>query len=244
MTFSISVIGCGFVGLSFAAVCANKGIHVNAVDVDTDKINSLKQGIVPFFEPKLKEMIVSSRNNLVFSNDLENSILESNIIFVTVGTPQNDDGGINLSFIETACKTIGKSLKNSVGDKIIVIKSTVVPGTTQHLCEIIESNSEQKLGKTNFIAVNPEFLREGTAIEDTENPHLIVIGTRDEKAKHALENFYRGLYNNKMPKTVFCNESTAELIKYTNNAFLATKISFINSIATLCQKIPRSTTIS
>jgi UDPglucose 6-dehydrogenase len=238
VAFSIAVVGCGFVGLSLAVVSANKGIQVNAVDIDTVKIENLKLGIVPFFEPKLKKMIESSGKNLVFSDDLEKSILQSDIIFVTVGTPQNEDGGINLSFIETVCKTIGKSLKNSTENKIIVIKSTVVPGTTNHLCGILESEMGQKLGKTNFVAVNPEFLREGTAIEDTQNPHLIVIGTKYEKAKHVLEEFYKELCSKNIPKTIFCNESTAELIKYTNNAFLATKISFINNISNLCQKIP------
>ncbi|MFZ1075861.1 MAG: UDP-glucose/GDP-mannose dehydrogenase family protein [Nitrosotalea sp.] len=238
MNYKISVIGCGYVGLSLSVVCAKRGIVVYGVDNDIKKIDNLKRGIPPFYEPNLKRDLKDARKNLIFTTDLAKAVLNSTIIFVTVGTPQNSNGEINLTYINEACKQIGSALIKSNEEKIIVIKSTVVPGTTNSLSSIVESNSMSKMGKSIFIATNPEFLREGRSIYDTENPHLIVIGSKFEKARKILTSFYKDLYKKKIPKIIYCNESTAEVIKYSNNAFLATKISFINSIANLCQKIP------
>ncbi len=140
MNYKISVIGCGYVGLSLSVVCAKRGIVVYGVDNDIKKIDNLKRGIPPFYEPNLKRDLKDARKNLIFTTDLAKAVLNSTIIFVTVGTPQNSNGEINLTYINEACKQIGSALIKSNEEKIIVIKSTVVPGTTNSLSRIVESN--------------------------------------------------------------------------------------------------------
>ena len=160
------------------------------------------------------------------------------LIFLTVGTPKSKSGYIDLSMIKNASKNIGISLRHSSKKPIIVVKSTVIPGTTTNVIRpLIEKSSRKKAGKGFEIITNPEFLREGNVIDDTLKPHLVVIGGSNKNSVNRLKKFYRKLYDSKI-KFMTTNSQTAEMIKYANNSFLATKISFINQISSLCQSIP------
>jgi UDPglucose 6-dehydrogenase len=229
----ISVIGLGFVGLTLAVVNAKKGFDTVGIDINQEKIENLKKGIPDFFEPKLEKFLLSSIKNkkLSFSENFE-KILKTDITFVTVGTPSNEKGKIELKYLNNAIDKIIEVLKNKKTTHLIVIKSTVVPTTTINkiLPKIKNKNKIQ-------ILVNPEFLRESSAINDLLKPHLIVIGENDKKVGQKLVHYYN-LFYNKVPEIIRTDFSSAELIKYSNNAFLATKISFINSIANICQNIP------
>jgi len=233
----IGIIGLGFVGLCFASVLASKGYKVIGIDSDKQKIENIKRGISPFFEPRLEKFLsYALKKNLLVSTQIS-SLENCDLIFLTVGTPPSKRGRIDLSIVKPAIKEIGKFLKKSKNKPCIVIKSTVVPGTTRNLIlPILERESSKRAGKEFGLITNPEFLREGMAIDDTIKPHLIVLGgIRDEFLKK-LEKFYRD-FHSKVP-ILLTNYETAELIKYANNSFLATKISFINQMANICQAIP------
>jgi len=233
----ISVVGLGFVGLSLVVVNAVRGFHTIGVDINEKKIRSLKSGKSDIFEPNLEKYLKKSlkSRNLEFTTDLRKAIMNSDLTFLTVGTPSTSLGTINLDFIKKATKQIHTILKEKSGYHVIVVKSTVIPQTTQ--LEILPILQDLIDRKTVDVLVNPEFLREGSAINDLENPHLIVIGENNKKSGLFLEKYYRSFYS-KLFEIIHTNLSTAEMIKYANNAFLATKISFINSIANICQKIP------
>lgn len=235
----ISVIGLGFVGLSLAVVNSVRGFHTIGVDINEGKINSLNQGKPDIYEPNLEKYLKKSlkSKNLELTTDIRKAIINSNLIFLTVGTPSTNLGTINLDFIREATKQIHAILKEKSGYHVIVIKSTVIPQTTQ--LEILPILQDLIDCKTVDVLVNPEFLREGSAINDLENPHLVVIGEYNKKSGMFLEKYYRSFYS-KAFKIIHTNLSTAEMIKYANNAFLATKISFINSIANICQKLPNT----
>jgi len=233
----ISIVGLGFVGLSLAVVNAVHGFHTIGVDINEKKIRSLKSGKPDIFEYNLEKYLKKSlkSRNLEFTTDLRKAIMNSDLTFLTVGTPSTSLGTINLDFIKKATKQIHTILKEKSSYHVIVVKSTVVPQTTQ--LEILPILQDLIDRKTVDVLVNPEFLREGSAINDLENPHLIVIGERNKKSGLFLEKYYRSFYS-KLFEIIHTNLPTAEMIKYANNAFLATKISFINSIANICQKIP------
>ena len=211
---------------------SNFGNDVICVDKDKRKINGLKKGIIPIYEPGLKELVLKNYNNkrLKFSTDLEDSIKKSDVIFLCVGTPTKKNGnGADLSQIFSAAKEISKSINKF---KIIITKSTV-PVTTG---DEIEKILSKKVKKNKFSVVsNPEFLREGEAIRDFVYPDRVVIGSNDKKSKMILKNLYAPLIS-KGAKFISTNRRAAELIKYAANAFLATKITFINEIANLCEK--------
>jgi UDPglucose 6-dehydrogenase len=232
---SIGVIGLGFVGLTLAVVNAKKGFNTIAMDVNKTKIENYKKSNLDFFEPKLDYYSKQSikKKKIFFTNNFED-ISKADIIFVTVGTPSLKNGQINLSNLKSVILKLKKLFKNKKSKHLIVIKSTVIPTTTSNIIF-----KELKLLKNIGLVVNPEFLREGSAIDDLLTPHLIVIGSRNKKDANKLEDYYKLFYKKKIEiiKTDF---SSAELIKYTNNAFLATKISFINSIANICQNIPNT----
>lgn len=233
----IGVIGLGFVGLTFASVLASRGYQVIGVDYDKTKIAKIKEGKAPFFEPKLDETLFTALRKDLKVSSLISSVTEPcNIIFLTVGTPTLEKGGIDLSMAESAIREIGGLLKKTKNDPAIIIKSTVIPGTTQKLIDILERESEKKNGGGFGVVTNPEFLREGMAVEDTINPHLIVLGGDNNKFMKRLEDFYSNFQPN-VP-VIKTNPQTAEIIKYANNSFLATKISFINQIASICEAIP------
>lgn len=240
--FKISVIGCGFVGLCLAVVAATRGVKVIAVDIDEQKINKIKSGQPTFYEPGLSELLKQALlENLVVTNDINLAVMQSDITFITVGTPQNVDGSANLSFLESAITDVARVLKDKKERHMVVIKSTVTPTTTSNIIRpILENESGKKVGSSIGLIMNPEFLREGSAVYDTENPHLIVIGKYDENSANNLESFYKYLHGKTVPEIIRTTTVTAELIKYANNSFLATKISFINTIANICQNIPNT----
>ena len=229
----LCMIGTGYVGLVSGVCFSDLGNEVICVDKDENKIDDLKKGIIPIHEPGLKELVVKNFNNkrLKFSTDLNDSIKKSDIIFICVGTPtRKKSNGADLSQIFSAANEISKSINKF---KIIITKSTV-PVTTG---DEIEKILLKRIKKNKFSVVsNPEFLREGEAIRDFVYPDRIVVGTNDKKAKTMLKNLYAPLVS-KGAKFVIVNRRAAELIKYASNAFLATKITFINEIANLCEKI-------
>ena len=234
----IGIVGAGFVGLTFAAVLASKNYQVLVLDIDNKKLNKIKKGISPFFEPKLQAILKKTTKLLLqVTNDFKKLVDDSNLIFITVGTPLTKNGRIDLNNVKSATKKIGSALKNSKNIPLIIIKSTVVPGTNNNLKKILEEKSGKKCGKGFELLSNPEFLREGSAIDDTLNPHITIIGGNDNKSIKKLEQFYKKFFAKKIP-LIKTNPQTAELIKYTNNSFLATKISFINQIANICQVVP------
>jgi len=228
----LCMIGTGYVGLVSGVCFSDLGNDVICVDKDKRKINGLKKGIIPIYEPGLKELVLKNYNNkrLKFSTDLEDSIKKSDVIFLCVGTPtKKNSNGADLSQIFSAVKEISKSINKF---KIIITKSTV-PVTTG---DEIEKILSKKVKKNKFSVVsNPEFLREGEAIRDFVYPDRVVIGSNDKKSKMILKNLYAPLIS-KGAKFISTNRRAAELIKYAANAFLATKITFINEIANLCEK--------
>ena len=229
----LCMIGTGYVGLVSGVCFSDLGNDVICVDKDEKKINKLKQGIIPIYEPGLEELVLKNYRNkrLNFSTDLQNSIKKSDVIFICVGTPNKKNGsGADLSQIYSVGKEISKSINKF---KIIITKSTVPVMTGDELEKIIS----RKVNKKKFsIVSNPEFLREGEAIRDFIYPDRVVIGSNDKRSNLILKNLYAPLIS-KGAKYISTNRRAAELIKYASNAFLATKITFINEIANLCEKI-------
>ena len=226
----IAVIGTGYVGLVTGAGLADFGNDVICVDIDQKKIDALKQGKIPIYEPGLDKIV--SRNvtdgRLQFSTDLPEAIRSSRAIFIAVGTPPKPDGSADLRFVEEVARTIARYMN---GPKLVITKSTVPIGTGRRLEQIFaESGNEH----TATVVSNPEFLREGSAIEDFMKPDRVVIGTTDRESIRLMREIYAPLHSLEIPFVV-TNVESAELIKYAANGFLATKISFINEIAVLCE---------
>jgi UDPglucose 6-dehydrogenase len=237
---SISFIGLGPVGLCTTVCFAAKGYKVTAFEKDTSKANQIKSGEPCFYEPHLKEYLEKTQNkNLKIVTNNEEAILQSDITFITVGTPAKANGTINLRYLTEASNEIGKSLKKKKEAHLIIVKSTVTPGTTQNIVKpLVEKNSGRKCGRDFFLCFNPEFLREGNAIKDVLEPDYIVIGGYDQKSAEMLKELYSEFHKDSLPSTIQTNIPTAELIKYANNTFLATKISLINTVANICERIP------
>src|SRR6185295_3565037 len=229
----IAVIGTGYVGLVTGACFAEFGVDVTCVDIDANKIARLIEGQMPIYEPGLEQLVTKNMQSgrLRFTTDLKQAVEQALVIFLAVGTPPKSDGSPDLSFVETAARSVAEHMN---GYKVIVTKSTVPIGTGERIRELIRS--EQK-ARVNFgIVSNPEFLREGAAINDFMRPDRVVIGSRDEEAIAIMRDLYRPLYLIEAPFVITSLEA-AELAKYAANAFLATKISFINEIANLCESI-------
>ena len=233
----IAVVGLGFVGLSLTSVLAAKGYDIIGIDIDEQKCNKMINGISPFFEPELEKTLQNGlKKKLKISTDFS-LITNCDFIFVTVGTPQNANGSIDLSTIKKAISSIGQKISKSKKKPIIFIKSTVIPGTIKKvILPILEKKSNKKAGKEFGLISNPEFLQESSAIKDTEFPHVIVLGSSDTKSVQKAKKLFLKLHPN-VP-IISTNHQTAEMIKYANNSFLATKISFINQLSNICQKIP------
>ncbi|RLB68846.1 MAG: UDP-glucose 6-dehydrogenase [Deltaproteobacteria bacterium] len=229
----ITVIGTGYVGLVTGTCLAEFGMNVLCVDLDEKKIAGLNRGEMPIYEPGLDDLLRRNvaQKRLAFSTDLEAGIAASLVVFIAVGTPPSADGSADLGQVKAVAADIGRFMN---GYKVIVDKSTVPVGTGKMVCEVIAEN--QKV-KTDFDVVsNPEFLREGSAIADFMRPDRVVIGAESDQAVAIMKDIYNVLYLNETPFVV-TNLETAELIKYAANAFLATKISFINEVANLCEKV-------
>ena len=233
----IGVVGLGFVGLSLTSVLSSKGYDTVGIDINKDKCKKISKGISPFFEPELEKILKNGlKKKLKISNDFS-LINNCNFLFVTVGTPQNTNGSIDLSIIKKAISTIGESLKKNKKKPIIFVKSTVTPGTMKKIIlPILEKKSNKKAGKDFGLISNPEFLQESSAIKDTKFPHVVVLGGYQTKFMKKAKMFFMKLHPN-IP-IIITNHETAEMIKYANNSFLATKISFINQLSNICQKIP------
>lgn len=229
---NLTVIGTGYVGLVTGTCFAEMGNKVYCVDIDEDKIENLKKGIIPIYEPHLATMVIDNqaKNNLFFTTDLKEALDNSNIIFIAVGTPQADGGSVNLNFVYDVANQIAEVISK---DSLIVTKSTVPVGTGFEVKNIIDEN---KLNDVNIeIASNPEFLKEGVAIEDCLHPDRVIIGTEDEKAANVLKELYEHFVANH-DRFIFMDVKSAEMTKYVANAMLATKISFMNEIANICER--------
>ena len=233
----IAVIGLGFVGLTLSSVLASKGITTLGIDLDKEKCSKIVKGIPTFFEPELKKTLKKALKKNLLITDKVSSINNCDFIFITVGTPQKKNGEIDLSFIKTVVKNVGKIIPKNKKKPIILIKSTVIPGTMKDvILPILEKNSKKKAGKDFGLISNPEFLQESKAIHDTIKPHAIVLGGYRTQFMSKTRKFF-SRFNPNTP-IIITNHQTAEMIKYANNSFLATKISFINQLASICQEIP------
>lgn len=223
----ISIIGTGYVGLVTGAVFADFGHKVYCVDINKEKIKTLKYGHVPFYEPGLEELVKRniSQKRLLFTSDYKEAVPKSKVVFICVGTPAEQNGEVNLSYLFQATEETARYLK---GYTLIAIKSTVPIGIEQQLYDIINKTSKAKFE----FASCPEFLKEGSAVEDAKNPDRIVIGTKSKKAADILLDLYKHLDG----KRIVCDLRSAQMIKYAANTFLATKISYANAIANICEK--------
>ena len=236
----VSIIGLGYVGLSTAICLADAGFVVYGVEVVKEKIKAIKSGKLPFEEKGLDRMLARSlkKNRLRVSSEYNEAVQKSSVTFITVGTPSKEDGSIDLKYVKSAAEEIGRELSKKKGYHLVVEKSTVVPGSTQIIVKkALEEKSGRKAFKDFGICVNPEFLRESSAIYDTLHPDALVVGSEDRRSKNALLSLYRRFYK-KMPQVISTSLSNAELIKYSVNTFRATQLSFLNTLANLCRKIP------
>jgi len=230
------VIGTGYVGLVTGACFAEFGVQVVCADADAEKVAALQSGKMPIYEPGLEDLVARNarEGRLSFTTDTAEAVRASLVVFIAVATPAREDGGTDLTFVEAVAREIGANMD---GYKVIVTKSTVPAGTSDRIRGWIEEElAGQKIAPHFSVASNPEFLREGAAIGDFMRPDRVVIGTEDEQSTAILKDLYRPLYLNETP-VVLTDVRTAELTKYAANAFLATKISFINEMANLCESV-------
>ena len=236
----IGVIGTGYVGLVQGVILSNFGLEVTCMDVDEKKIKKLQNGISTIYEPGLEDLLEKNLKDgrITFSSDIEHTVKNSEVIFIAVGTPPADDGSADLKYVLEVAENIGKYMDKY---KVIVNKSTVPVGTGKLVADTIQAQLGIRGSNLEFDVVsNPEFLREGKAIGDCLRPDRIVIGTESERAKEVMKKVYDVLYINQTP-FLFTNIETAEMIKYASNAFLAVKISFINEMALLAEKVGANT---
>lgn len=227
----ITVVGTGYVGLVTGTCLAETGNNVTCVDIDENKVNRLKDGQVPIYEPGLEKLFERNlkEERLSFTTSLEEGIKEAQIVFLALPTPPGEDGSADLRYVLGVAEEIGKILTEY---KIIINKSTVPVGTAEKVHEAIAKNYK---GEYDVVS-NPEFLREGVAVDDFMKPDRIVIGTQSERAKKLLEQLY-GPYVRQGNPIIFMDERSSELTKYAANSFLATKISFMNEVAQLCERL-------
>jgi len=230
---NIAVIGSGYVGLITGACFAEFGLNVTCVDNDEKKIKSLEKGTVPFYEPGLEELMQRNiaAGRIQFTSDIAAAVESSLVIFIAVGTPPRGDGSADMKYVEGVAKEIANHINSY---KVIVTKSTVPVGTGEKVRKIISKHLKESI---DFDVVsNPEFLREGAGIEDFMHPNRVVIGTSSDQATAIMKDLYSPLYLIEAP-IIITDVKTAELIKYASNAFLATKISFINEVSNLCESV-------
>lgn len=234
----ISVIGTGYVGTVSAACFAELGHEVVCVDIDSSKIEKINAGIPPIYEEGLADLLKKhAGKKLSGTSDYRSAVMNSDVSFICVGTPSDADGNIDLGIVKAASSSLGEALKDKKDYHVVVVKSTVVPETTEKvILPIIEKHSRKRSGDFG-IAMNPEFLREGKAIYDFMHPDKIVVGSMDKRSGDLVASLYNGL-NCEVTRT---NPRTAEMIKYVNNAFLATKISFSNEIGNICKLLDINT---
>ncbi|MEM3921705.1 MAG: UDP-glucose/GDP-mannose dehydrogenase family protein [Nitrososphaerota archaeon] len=237
---TISIFGLGHVGLTFAVCLAHRGFQIIGYDIDEEKLQCIMSGKAPFYEANLDELLaaVIRMKRIQLTNNPQDAVSNSSITFVTVDTPIKPNGSVDLSSLAKALQAIGQGLRRKNNWHLVVIRSTVPPGTCLKVIKVLEEYSGKRAGADFGLCFNPEFLREGNAIEDIMNPDRIVIGEYDSMSGEALEEFYKQFHGEKLPLIIRTSLTNAEIIKYANNAFLAMKISFINMIANLCEKLP------
>jgi len=229
---NITIVGTGYVGLVTGVCFAEFGVHVTCVDKDEERIDKLARGETPIHEPQLGEMLQRNlqQGRIHFTTNTEQAVRQSLVIFIAVGTPSKEDGAADLTYVDEVARTVARNLD---GYKVIVTKSTVPVGTGCRIRQIIRNENGNGSEGVFDVASNPEFLREGSAIEDFLRPNRVIIGANSPQAIAILQDLYRPLYLIETPVVVTTIEA-AELIKYASNSFLATKISFINELANLC----------
>jgi len=233
---NISVVGTGYVGLVSGACFAELGAMVHCIDIDREKIARLKNGIIPIYEPGLEDLVHRNvkAGRLLFSTDLAESLNDVEILFIAVGTPAAEDGSADLGHVLEVARKIGQSLEKYI---LVVTKSTVPVGTSQMVRNTIEEELEKRGRKIEFdVASNPEFLKEGAAIDDFMKPDRVVVGVDSDRARELMTRLYAPMLLSNF-RVIFMDIPSAEMTKYAANAMLATRISFINEIANLCEKV-------
>ena len=230
----IAVFGTGYVGLVSAVGLAHTGKNIICIDNNQEKVEKIKKGISPIYEPGLDELLQKNKERLEITSDADAAIKASDVVIIAVGTPF-DGNHIDLSYIRQAAKEIGEAIKGDEGYKVVVVKSTVIPDTTMGVVRPIVLEHSGKQEEEVGFAMNPEFLREGNAVEDFMNPDRIVLGVSSKKAEAILREVYDGYSDSTI---IVTNPTTAEMIKYTANSFLALTISFSNEIARMCENLP------
>ena len=233
---NIAIIGTGYVGLVTGTCFSEMGVNVTCVDIQKDKIKNLKNGIIPIYEPGLEELVHRNYKSgrLNFTTDLTDLLDEVDIVFSAVGTPPDEDGGADLSYVLDVARTIGKNINKYI---LVVTKSTVPVGTAQKVKAVIQEELDKRGLDIEFdIASNPEFLKEGDAVNDFMKPDRVVVGVESERAKEIMEKLYKPFMMNNY-RMIFTDIPSAEMIKYAANAMLATRISFMNDIANLSELV-------
>lgn len=233
---NIAIVGTGYVGLVSGTCFSEMGINVTCVDVDSRKIESLNKGIVPIYEPGLEEMVTrnAKAGRLKFTTDLRECLDDVEVVFSAVGTPPDEDGSADLHYVLEVARTVGRNIKKHV---VFVTKSTVPVGTAKKVKAAIQEEIDKRGVRVEFdVASNPEFLKEGAAVEDFMRPDRVVVGVESERAREIMTRLYRPfmLTNDRM---IFTDIPSAEMIKYAANSMLATRISFMNDIANLCELV-------
>ena len=232
----IAVVGTGYVGLVTGTCLADYGNDVYCVDIDKEKIANLKKGVIPIYEPGLEGLVSENTNagRLKFTTDIKEALYKSNICFIAVGTPMGEDGSADLQYVLAVASEIGKNMKHHM---YVIDKSTVPVGTASKVKEIIQQELHVRKSDLTFDVIsNPEFLKEGAAVDDCSRPDRIVIGTDNEKAAKIMRQLYTPLVKN-TEALIFMDIASAEMTKYTANAMLATKISFMNEISNICERV-------
>ncbi len=234
MGMKIAIVGTGYVGLVTGTCFAEMGTDVYCVDIDKDKIERLKKGMIPIYEPGLEELVHKNYKNgrLHFTTELTEVLDQVDVLFSAVGTPPDEDGSADLKYVLNVARTVGRHMNKYI---LIVTKSTVPVGTAEKIKQVIADEQRQRGVSIDFdIASNPEFLKEGAAVKDFMNPDRVVVGVETEKAQKLMTKLYRPFLLNNFP-VIFMDVPSAEMTKYAANAMLATRISFMNDIANLCE---------
>lgn len=232
----IAIVGSGYVGLVSGACFAEMGVEVICVDIDADKISRLKNGIIPIYEPGLDELVTRNveAGRLSFTTSLESILNDVEVVFSAVGTPPDEDGSADLKYVLEVAKTFGKNINKYA---LLVTKSTVPVGTSKKIKAVIQAELDNRGVNVPFeVASNPEFLKEGAAIKDFMSPDRVVIGIESDRAKKVMERLYRPFLLNNF-RVIFMDIASAEMTKYAANSMLATRISFMNDIANLCELV-------
>ena len=233
---NVAIVGTGYVGLVTGACFAEVGVNVTCVDIDENKINKLRSGEIPIYEPGLEEMVVRNarEGRLNFTTKLTDCLDNVEAVFSAVGTPPDEDGSADLSYVLEVAREVGRNMKKYV---VLVTKSTVPVGTAKKVKQVIEEELAQRGETIDFdVASNPEFLKEGSAVKDFMSPDRVVVGVESERAKALMTKLYRPFMMNNF-RVIFTDIPSAEMIKYAANSMLATRISFMNDIANLCELV-------